>query len=469
MYQDLRQVPLFASFTEEQFQSLITCCMDVNLEAGESLIKEGDAPSGLYVILEGEVEVTKRIGGQNVVLAHQAPGSFVGEISLLSGLPHMATVRATIPSRFVRFGPEMIQAALETSPLFRILLSTMAERLRHTEVMVQQHEKLSALGRMAAGLAHELNNPVSANLRAAKTLPDMLRTLYQLVFRINRLNMNPDQLSYLNEYQNELMERAAHASALDPLAQSDREDELAAWIEAQGIEDAWQITPALVEASVTNDELDTLKDHLGQETLQDVLKWLEGLLSVIGLLRTIEESSTRVHELVQAVKAYSYMDQSPQQEVDIHDGLDNTLMILGYKLKNITVTREYDRSLPHITVYGSELNQVWTNLIVNAIEAMNGHGRIWIRTACENDWLTVEIADDGPGIPSEIQSRIFEPFFTTKGIGQGTGLGLDITYRIVVDRHRGHIRVNSKPGDTRFKICLPLEHDPVKRVQTACG
>jgi signal transduction histidine kinase len=451
----IRQMPLFANFTDEQCTSLWDQGSEIYLEAGETLFHEGDPPQGLYILLEGSMEISKKIGAQPVVLAIFGPGQFVGEISLLTGSPHNATVRLTEPSRLLKFDAELFNG-LKSSPVIGLMLSTMAERLRNTEAQVQQHEKLSALGKMSAGLAHELNNPASASLRAAKQLPETLSTLQALMLSLNQLNLRVDQVQYLIELQASLMQRSSETLVLDSLEISDREEEVAAWIEDQGIPDGWQLAPVLVGAALDIDQLDTLRERVGDSALGAALIWLEGTLRVLGLLRMIETSTTRIVELIKSVKAYSYMDQGPSQEVDIHEGLENTLTILNHKLKNVTVTREYDHNLPHITVYGSELNQVWTNLIDNAIAAMDGRGHIWIRTWRDEDRLKVEIKDNGPGIPSEIQSHIFEPFFTTKPVGEGTGLGLDISYRIVVDHHQGSIKVDSAPGDTRFQVCLPV-------------
>jgi signal transduction histidine kinase len=372
-------------------------------------------------------------------------------------MPHMAAARVTIPGRVLQFSADHFRSALEASPVLSLLVSTMTQRLRQTESLVQQYEKLSALGKLAAGLAHELNNPASANLRAAKQLPEMLTGLQSLVLRLNQLGLSAEQLSFLSEFQDSLMVRASQPKSYDPLTQSDLEEQLAAWIDAQDKEaEGWRLAPMLVSAGMDIAELEGLKARLGADALCAALAWLEGMLRVVDLLRVIEQSAVRISDLVKSVKAYAYMDQSPQQEVDIHDGLENTLTILRHKLNGVAVTREYDPSLPRVTVYGSELNQVWTNLIDNSISAMAGSGEIRLRTWYDNDRVLVEISDNGPGIPREVQSRIFEPFFTTKAVGQGTGLGLDITYRIVVERHHGNISFTSEPGDTRFRVCLPV-------------
>ncbi len=252
--------------------------------------------------------------------------------------------------------------------------------------------------------------------------------------------------------------RVKTAASLDPLTQSEHEDEVIDWLEACGISDGWKLAPTLVGVGLDTQWLDTVVDQLPVSLLGDVLVWLEMTLTGVGLVSEIKQGATRISNLVSAIKEYSYMDQAPLQEIDVHEGLENTLTILGHKLKpGVVVIREYDTRLPRIDAYGSQLNQVWTNLIDNAIDAMEGQGQIWLRTAREEARIVVEIADNGPGIVPEIQARMFEPFFTTKDIGKGTGLGLDIVRRIVVGQHKGSIHVSSQPGNTRFQVRLPIE------------
>ena len=453
---DLRQSGPFAELTDEQFAFVLQLGHEVAFSKYDIVVEEGAISKGMYVLLKGELTVTKIIRGRSVTLSRLEPVTFVGEISVMTGFPHMATVRALTDARLLFFDIAYFQNIFATSPLLRLLLSTMAERLRRMEGAVRQEEKLTALGRLSAGLAHELNNPAAASVRAAKQLPEVLIRLQTLVFQLNDLGLNREQLAFLGDRQDQWMERATMPDRLDPLTRADQEEALAAWIEAQGVEDGWRLAPMFVRAQITTGELESLKVMLGEGAFSHALAWLEGMLSVGDVLNTIEQSSERIHSLVTAIKSYSYMDQSPVQEIDIHQGLENTLTILGHKLKSITVIRDYDRTVPRLTAHGSQLNQVWTNLIDNAIDAMDGKGRIWIRTSFHQDHITVEIADDGPGIPPEIQSRIFEPFFTTKGVGDGTGMGLDVAYRIVVQDHRGDLQVESRPGDTRFQVCLPL-------------
>jgi signal transduction histidine kinase len=458
---ELRSVPLFQNLSEEQLGWLRDHAMDVYLKVGEILFSEGDSPHGLYISLSGEIQITKHAAeGEEVVLAVRGSGNFVGEISLLTGEPHNASIVALADSHFVRFDAEAFSEMLRMYPsVTNAILQAVAERLRNTEVQIRQREKLAALGTMAAGLAHQLNNPASAAARAAKQLRETLVAAHGLVMRLNQLNLAPSQTEYLADFQAAYLANPIRPKALDPLAQSDREDELSAWLEAHYVDNAWNLAPTFVSAGLTVEQLDDMADHIGLAALNDVVVWLEATLTGGALVYTLEQSTSRISDLVKAFKGYSYMDQAPIQDLDIHDGLENTLVILGHKLKGINVIREYDRTLPHIEAFGSELNQVWTNLIENAIDALEGKGRIWVRTFHENDQVVVEIIDDGPGIPPEVRPRIFEPFFTTKGVGKGTGLGLSIIYRIVVTEHHGSMDVESEPGRTCFRVRLPLRHE----------
>ncbi len=453
---ELRHLPLFAAFSDDQLEQLIEQCEQLQLSAGDVLFEEGDPAQGLYVIMDGELEILKRVGGQAVTLANVSVGSFVGEISLLTGMPHNATARANTPTDLLKFGAFVFEGVRQL-PSAQLILATMVQRLSNTEAQVQQHQKLSALGKMAAGLAHELNNPASANLRAATELPATLTALQTQTLKLYSANLSPDQLDFLSDLQAALIERAASADTLSPLAFSDREDRLNSWLDEAEIEEAWRLAPMLASAGMTTAELEMLSERVGVNLMGLTLNWLESALTIAGLSHTLRQSAARVSELIKAVKAYTYMDQSPQQEIDLHDGLDSTLMVLGDRLHQVNVERIYDHNLPRLTAYGSELNQVWTILFDNAIDAVNGQGNIWVRTQQDHEYALIEIVDDGPGIPADQQVRVFEPFFTTKPVGRGTGLNLSIARRIVVDRHHGMIRFESQPGKTCFQVYLPLE------------
>jgi signal transduction histidine kinase len=330
----------------------------------------------------------------------------------------------------------------------------MAQRMGLLESITQQREKLVSLGTLAAGLAHEMNNPAAAAHSAAGRLQETLEHLQERAFTLSGA-LEAASLERVVQMGQEARRRAAIAPPLDTLARSDLEDELATALEEYAVEDAWEIAPALVQAGLDTPWLDSLAECAGPR-LHNVLAWLTTLLEAHDLLETVSQSTGRITKLVGAIKGYSYMDQAPIQEIDIHEGIENTLTMLGHKLNQIQVQRDYAAGLPRINAYGSELNQVWTNLLDNAIDALAGNGRIHISTAQEEACVLVEIADNGPGIAPEVLPRIFEPFFTTKGVGKGTGLGLDISHRIVVNRHHGAINVLSSPGDTRFQVRLPI-------------
>ena len=458
---ELQKLPLFADLSAAE-SSCLEQGEEIAVAAGESVAKEGEPADYFHVIVAGEIRVSKTYGSQNVVMAVHAAGKFFGEVSLLLDMPYFVDAQARTACRLLRYSKEQFWSLMRNCPsVSKEILRTMAARLRGLEGFSQRREKLVSLGTMAAGLAHELNNPAAAARRAAADLLTVAGGLPFLACRLNKQQLSTDQSDAVAQLLRDLASRPRPTS-LDPLTRADREEELLGWLEQHRIADAWKLTSALVNAGLDRSWLDGVAKHFPQEAIGDVLGWMTGTLALQDLTQQVERSTGRIAELVNAVKAYSYEGRAPVQDVEIHEGLESTLTILSHKLKGVTLMRDYDRSLPRIPAYGTELNQVWTNLIDNAIDAVNGQGEIRIRTCREDDHLLVEIHDNGPGIPGDVREHLFEPFFTTKGVGKGTGLGLIISYRIVADRHHGEIEFESQPGHTVFLTRLPMTRNALE-------
>jgi signal transduction histidine kinase len=451
---ELKTLALFEKFSGEQLQWLVENSTLVLFEEGKPVTTYGAPAEALWVLIQGEWRLSRPSGKTQIVLnTTDWAGSWLGGIPLLEGA-YPSEAITTKPSRFLRIPTEAVRFMLDNSyPIAKHLLEGLSTGARNSQAVVMQHEKMAALGKLSAGLAHELNNPAAAARRAAAQLGETIETIQATLLSLNQL-LTPLELEQLGPlYQNTLL-KAKTAPIIDSLTQSEYENDITAWLEDHRIINGWQIAATL--ASVGLDIVWLNQLEFAENALGPVLSWLEASLTAQALVQQVEQSAERISTLVKSVKEYSYMDQAPQQEVDIHQGLESTLTMLAHKLKNITVIREYDQTLPHIMVYGSQLNQVWTNLLDNAGDALGGKGQIWVRTRRDGASLVVEIADNGPGIPPDIQSRIFEPFLTTKGVGEGSGLGLDIVYRIIVAQHKGEVKLNSQPGNTCFQIYLPL-------------
>jgi signal transduction histidine kinase len=448
------QIPLFEGIDGDELQWLIDHSREETLENGDYFFKENGPADRFYIVLEGELQVSRTVDGRDLIMGTTPRGIIGGEQALLSRTPSNVTARAIMPCRLMVFDERAFREMFAACPIVGMrILQTAAQRMQGTVTILKQQEKMAALGKLSAGLAHELNNPSAAARRAAQTLRETLPDLQTHTLRFGLLGLNSDQLAALTAFQQDQMSRAAIRVPLPPLEQSTREEAVAAWLEARSVPDSWDLAPTFVSAGVTLDDLAALTAHFPDDP--QVWFWLSCTLEAAALLMEIEESTQRISELVSAVKSYTFMDQAPVQEVDLHRGLETTLTVMRHKLRNVEVVREYDPHLPTIQARGGELNQVWTNLIDNAIDAMDGQGRLTVITRAENDFVMVEIADNGPGIPPEIMPRLFEPFFTTKEVGVGTGLGLDISYR-VIQQHHGTIEVQSQPGHTRFIIRLPI-------------
>ena len=454
----LRRHPLFEGLGEDDLARLLGLASVRAVDAGDVLMRQGDAGDTMYLLLDGELEVSQRDAAGERRIATRAAGEVIGEMAVLERAPRSATVRALRPSRLLVIDQAAFATLLSCSDTAATtILRTVTGRLRHVEALLMQREKLAALGTLAAGLAHELNNPAGAVLRGSAQLGDALEALDEAAAALSRLPLGAEAASALRAPDPGSPTRPAR---VDPLELGEREDAMEAWLRAVGVAGALEIAPALVARGWTTDELEARTAALEQAHRPAVLTWLGAMAAARALVDDAGSAAAAIAEIVGSVKRYAYLDQAPVQRVDVHEGLESTLVMLRHELRDgVRVVRAYAPDLPRIDAYGSELNQVWTNLIDNATSAMGGRGVLTLRTSANEREVTVEVEDDGPGIPSDVLPRVFEPFFTTKAVGSGTGLGLHIAYTIVVHRHRGTIQVASHPGSTRFTVTLPRTGD----------
>lgn len=457
----LKKVDLFAELSEKDLIEICSTVSEMLLPKGETLFAEGDKGDKAYIIKEGQLEIIKQAGGREMLLAVRGEGSVIGELALLEEGPRSATIRARVETSLIIIPKDTLDDLLDASPsAARAMLQTVLARWRGTQAHLRQSEKMAQLGTLSAGIAHELNNPAAAVKRGADHMSFALAPLAEAQAKLNRHDFSPTQQAAVNELTIQAQVCAARDSTFGALDRSNREAEVEDWLDEFGIEEPWDLAPALVDLSLDTAKIAELSSQFEFTEIEDILRCLVALYQAHSLLREIGQGAGRISEIVKALKSYSYLDQAPIQSVDIHEGLNNTLVILRHKLKQgVEVKRNYAENLPHIEGYGSELNQVWTNILDNAIDALGGEGVIAISTHQERNNIVVEIEDNGPGIPKEIQSRIFDAFFTTKPPGKGTGLGLNISYNIVVDKHRGDIRLFSEPGSTCFQVWLPLNFE----------
>lgn len=453
----LRNIEIFSDLTDEQIEWFASHSEDLRLAPGDILIHEGEPADSLFVLLEGEIRGRRESGGGDGPVFTARAGQVSGMLPF-SRMTHFTVVaRALQPTRLARLRkPDFDEMLRVIPPLLPRLVTVLADRIREVSRADQQREKLVALGKLSAGLAHELNNPASAARRAAETLRKVSKQVREANQRLYITGLSQEQRMLLGETERKMVDDLGTAPPLDSLAESDRQEEIEDWLKKNGVHDQGSMASGLVETGLDNATLDRLARAFDRATLSDVLIKLVANIEAEKLTRDIESATGRISELVRAVKEYSFMDQQPQQEIDLHQGIDSTLTMLKFRLKHgVNVSREYDAKLPRVFAHGSELNQIWTNLVDNAIDAMQGKGELRIRTVRELDYALVEVIDNGPGIPEEVKPHLFEPFFTTKGVGAGTGLGLDTVYRIVRNHH-GQVTVQSRPGETRFQVRLPL-------------
>ena len=455
---ELLRVPVFADLPDDQIAWFISQSQELHLKAGESYSRQGDPADAMFVLLEGQLQGRGELGGETIIF-NLKPGDVTGLLPFSRMKQFTVSGRAETDSRALRFPASLFPDLVQKMPeLTKRLVGLMSDRIRETTRIEQQRDRLASLGKLSAGLAHELNNPASAAKRATSQLRDILKQIKDASHDLGRRDLTPAQKSEIEKLEASIIQRDEPPS--DALTISDLEEQIDSLLRSHGQDDLWQLAADLARKNVKPEVLESLFASLDTDTARAALVRISASVEVANLLKEIESSTSRISDLVAAIKEYTYMDQAPVQNVDVVKSLETTLTILNYKLKRgVELQRDYQRIPLLVNSFGSELNQVWTNLIDNAIDAMGGKGELRVRTYRDDSCVVVEIGDNGPGISPEIKSHIFEPFFTTKGVGEGTGLGLDTVQRIV-KKHRGTIQVSSRPGDTRFQVWLPLAEGP---------
>lgn len=464
----LRALFLFEKLDDEQLERLCDEGRVEDYEPGPVYL-EGEPAVLFYVLLEGTVVLTRRVGADDVEITRaSAPGVYAGAFQAYLGdrMPqkYNNSMRVTEPSQFFVLPAESFAAVMnDWFPMAVHLLEGLFFGFKNLQEAIGQRERLLALGSLSAGLTHELNNPAAAATRATSALRERVAGMRHKLRAIAAGPYAPGTMESLIEIQERTAERVSKAVPLSPMDAADREDSLADWLDEHGIAEGWQIAPTFVQAGLDTEWLVQVAAAVDESALEGAVRWLNYTVETELLMNEIADSTNRISSLVAESRQFSQLDRAPYQVVDVHELLDSTLMMLSDKIgRRIAVVKEYDRTLPRIPAHPSELNQVWTNLVDNAVAAMNeagGEGTLTVRTAFDRDCALIEFRDTGPGVPPEIRERIFDPFFTTKPVGQGTGLGLGICWRIVVTGHRGDLRVESEPGDTRFQVRLPLTAD----------
>ena len=451
---ELLRFPAFAELPAQQIEWFLSQSEELKLKAGEVYAKQGDPPEAMFVLLEGDFEWRGEFNGETIVMPGKV-GDVTGALPFSRMKQFTVTGRATSEGRILRFPSSLFPELMQKMPeLLQRLVGVMTDRVREATRMEQQRDRLASLGKLSAGLAHELNNPAAAATRASAQLRDTLHRIKEASLQLGRQELTPTQKAEIEKLESTFTQNDSPPP--DTLTISDLEDQIDSLLRSHGQNDLWELSAELAHRGIKPATLESLFENLDAGAARAALVRIAASVEIASLLKEIESSTSRISELVRAIKEYTYMDQSPMQNVDVVKSLETTLIILNHKLKRgVTVQRDYQPVPFLVNSFGSELNQVWTNLIDNAIDAMSGKGELRVRTYRDDGCVVVEIGDSGPGISAEIRSHIFEPFFTTKGVGEGTGLGLDTVQRIV-RKHKGNIQVNSKPGDTRFQIWLPL-------------
>src|ERR1700678_775721 len=451
---ELRLVPVFADLPDDQIEWFISRSQELHYKAGDPYSRQGDPADAMFVLLEGQIEMRGELGGETIFISLKS-GDVTGALPFSRMKQFTVTGRTVTDSRVLRFPAALFPDLVQKMPeLAKRLVGLMADRIRETTRIEQQRDRLASLGKLSAGLAHELNNPASAAKRAAAQLRDVIKKIRNASLELGRRDLTPAQKSQIVDLEGALTQRDDPPP--DALTVSDLEQRIDSLLRSHGQSDLWQLAADLARKNAKPQVVESLFETFDADTARAALVRIGASLEIYSLLEEIESSTSRISDLVSAIKEYTHMDQAPVQNVDIVKSLETTLTILNHKLKRgVVVQRDYQKIPLLVNSFGSELNQVWTNIIDNAIDAMSAKGELRVRTYRDDGCVVVEIGDNGPGISDEVKTHIFEPFFTTKGVGEGTGLGLDTVQRIV-RKHRGSIQVTSKPGDTRFQVLLPL-------------
>ena len=464
---ELASLRLFDGLTRDQLAELVAGSAEIRIEPGVDLFREGEHADYWWVLLDGAMDLVRHVGREDTVVRKwDAPGHWAGGFRAFDehGV-YLATGRGATAGRVLRVPAAVLRDRLnDWFPLGRHLIEGLYGTARSIESTVRQRESLVTLGKLAAGLAHEINNPAAATARAVDALETTCQTLLASLARLANEEISAQQFAAIDTLR---LEAGPQVPVQDPLILADHEDALSAWLSRHGIDREWIIAPPLAAAGIDVAWCERAAAVLEGPALEAGLEWVASTFSVATLLSDIKESNRRISGLVAAVRSYSQMDRASMQRIDVTDGLESTLVMLGHKLRpGITVVRDYDPSVPEIEAHAGELNQVWTNLIDNAIDAMDGEGTLRLVTRAEEDDVVIEVGDTGSGMPPEVAARAFETFYTTKEAGKGTGLGLDIAQRIIVERHGGTITIDSRPGETVLRVRIPVQL-PTRPRQTA--
>ena len=451
---ELLRVPAFVDLPDDQLSWFLSQSQEMHVKGGETYVRQGDPADSMFVILEGQFQWRGEFGGETIVLAGK-PGDVTGVLPFSRMKQFTVTGRAITDGRVLKFPTSLFPDLIQKMPeLTTRLVGLMSDRIREATRIEQQRDRLASLGKLSAGLAHELNNPASAATRATSQLRDILKKIKNASLELGRRDLTSTQKAEIEKLETSFTRQDIVPP--DALTIGDLEDQIDSLLRSHGQNDLWQLAAALARRNIRPEVLESLFANLDADTARAALVRIAASVEVASLLHEIESSTSRISDLVRAIKEYTYMDQAAVQSVDVVKSLETTLTILNHKLKHgVAVQRDYQKVPLLVNSFGSELNQVWTNIIDNAIDAMGGKGELRVRTYRDDGCVVVEIGDNGPGISPEVEPHIFEPFFTTKRVGEGTGLGLDTVQRIV-KKHRGNIQVKSKPGNTRFEVWLPV-------------